>query len=128
MSRPKCTNCGMYSPGFRKDGFTKIFENSLTDKQITNNRVKGLQRPDMIKKNAGNGNGNSSSTGAASDLPNIKHKGGSKYVLSTEVRNILRSLFHKEQAILQKFSIRDLTNTTQLVETFFQTISFSSSY
>lgn len=102
LSRPKCTNCGMYSPGFRKDGFTKIFENSLTDKQITNNRVKGLQRPDMIKKNAGNANGNSSSTGAASDLPNIKHKGGSKYVLSTEVRNILRSLFHKEQAILQK--------------------------
>lgn len=70
----------------------------MTDKQITNNRVKGLQRPDMIKKNAGNGN----SSSAASDLPNIKHKGGSKYVLSTEVRNILRSLFHKEQAILQK--------------------------
>ena len=49
LSRPKCHNCGMYSPGFRKDGFTKIFENSLTEKQITNNRVKGLQRPSMIK-------------------------------------------------------------------------------
>ncbi|EMG49787.1 hypothetical protein SBY92_004773 [Candida maltosa Xu316] len=97
LSRPKCANCGMYSPGFRKDGFTKIFENSLTDKQITNNRVRGLQRPDMIKKNTSS-NGKSS----VSDLPNIKHKGGSKYVLSTEIRNILRSLFNKEQPVLQK--------------------------
>ncbi|RCK64250.1 hypothetical protein Cantr_10400 [Candida viswanathii] len=96
LSRPKCYNCGMYSPGFRKDGFTKIFENSLTEKQITNNRVKGLQRPSMIKKNEGK------SSSEVSDLPNIKHKGGSKYVLSTEIRNILRSLFNKEQAVLQK--------------------------
>ena len=48
---------------FQKRWVYQDFENSLTDKQITNNRVKGLQRPDMIKKNAGNGNGNSSSTG-----------------------------------------------------------------
>lgn len=97
LSRPKCHNCGMYSPGFRKDGFTKIFENSLTEKQITNNRVKGLQRPSMIKKS-----NNKSSSSEVSDLPNIKHKGGSKYVLSTEIRNILRSLFNKEQHVLQK--------------------------
>ena len=32
------------------------------------------------------------------------------YQLKLEI--FLRSLFHKEQAILQKFSIRDLTNTT----------------
>ncbi|CAD1810725.1 RNA polymerase Rpb1, domain 5 family protein [Candida parapsilosis] len=96
LSRPKCSNCGMYSPSFRKDGFTKIFENSLNDKQITNNRVRGLQRPDMIKKNG------SSNSSAASDIPNIKHKGGSKYVLSSEVRNIIRAVFKNEQPVLQK--------------------------
>lgn len=40
----------MFSPKFRKDGFTKIFETALNEKQITNNRVKGFIRQDMIKK------------------------------------------------------------------------------
>ncbi|KAI3404092.2 RPA190 [Candida oxycetoniae] len=97
LSRPKCSNCGMYSPSFRKDGYTKIFENSLNDKQITNNRVRGLQRQDMLKKNGGVKNGSD-----ASDIPNIKHKGGSKYVLASEVRNIIRAVFEKEQSVLQK--------------------------
>ncbi|KAK6459425.1 alpha subunit of RNA polymerase I [Scheffersomyces xylosifermentans] len=96
LSRPKCDNCGMYSPTFRKDGFTKIFENSLTDKQITNNRVKGLNRPDMLRSGASTTNSNSGES-----IPNIKHKGGSKYVLSTEIRNILRSVFSNEQNIIQ---------------------------
>ncbi|CAI5756906.1 unnamed protein product [Candida verbasci] len=94
LSRPKCSNCGMYSPSFRKDGFTKIFENALTDKQISNNRVRGLQRPDMIRKQQKKLD--------VSDIPNIKHKGGSKYILSSEVKNVLKSVFDKEQAVLQK--------------------------
>ncbi|KAI5950805.1 RPA190 [Candida jiufengensis] len=96
LGRPKCSNCGMYSPSFRKDGFVKIFENSLTDKQITNNRVRGLQRPDMIRKNG------SKSNSGASDIPNIKHKSGSKYVLASEIRNVIRAVFEKEQPVLQK--------------------------
>jgi DNA-directed RNA polymerase I subunit RPA1 len=95
LSRPKCDNCSMYSPSYRKDGFTKIFENSLTDKQVTNNRVKGLPRPDMLKKGGASQSNNE-------NMPNIKHKGGSKYVLSTEIRNILRSVFENEQRIVQK--------------------------
>lgn len=95
LSRPKCDNCGMYSPTFRKDGFTKIFENALRDKQVTNNRVKGLVRPDMFKVGASSATSNGS-------MPNIKHKDGFKYVLSTEIRNILRAVFEKEQAIIQK--------------------------
>ncbi|ODV76905.1 putative DNA-directed RNA polymerase I 190 kda polypeptide largest subunit [Suhomyces tanzawaensis NRRL Y-17324] len=96
LSRPKCDNCGMYSPGFRKDGFVKLFENALTDKQLSNNRVKGVQRPDMMK------GGQTKSTSGETAMPNIKHKGGSKYVLSTEIRNILRAVFVNEQAIIQK--------------------------
>lgn len=96
LSRPKCDHCGMFSPSFRKDGYTKLFENALSDRQISNNRVKGLNRPDMLRVE---NNGKSSSSDS---LPSIKHKGGSKYVLSTEVRNIFRAVFKNEQDIIQK--------------------------
>lgn len=92
LARPRCDNCGMYSPTFRKDGFVKLFENSLRDKQITNNRVKGLKRPDMLRIGS-----NKSDT-----MPNIKHKEGSKYILSTEIHNILNAVFENEQDVLNK--------------------------
>ncbi|CAH2351349.1 DNA-directed RNA polymerase I subunit Rpa190p [[Candida] railenensis] len=98
LSRPKCDNCSMYSPTFRKDGFVKLFENALKDKQITNNRVKGFSRPDMLRPGANK----KSTINENSSLPNLKHKSGSKYVLATEVRNILRAVFEKEQPIIQK--------------------------
>ncbi|ODV97684.1 hypothetical protein PACTADRAFT_38393 [Pachysolen tannophilus NRRL Y-2460] len=96
LSRPKCDNCGMYSPAFRKDGFTKIFENALKDKQIANNRVKGLARRDMLKNGSGSGSGSQ----VNDTMPSLRHKVGSKYVLSTEIRNILRSVFKKEQSVI----------------------------
>ncbi|CDO96408.1 unnamed protein product [Kluyveromyces dobzhanskii CBS 2104] len=114
LSRPKCDSCGMFSPKFRKDGFTKIFETALTDKQVTNNRVKGLVRQDMIKKKIqmkklqSNGNGASNEEeeeeeefGTARSPVNLKPKTGSTYILSTEVKNILRAVFKNEQEVLQ---------------------------
>lgn len=114
LSRPKCDNCGMFSPKFRKDGFTKIFETALTDKQITNNRVKGLIRQDMIKKKnqmkklqVNDTSSESASRdedgefGTARSPVNLKPKTGSTYILSTEVRNILRAVFRSEQEVLQ---------------------------
>ncbi|ODV83616.1 hypothetical protein CANARDRAFT_9435 [[Candida] arabinofermentans NRRL YB-2248] len=92
MSRPKCDNCGMYSPTFRKDGFSKIFENSLREKQLSNNRIKGMSRKDMLKSN--------SSESDKNELPSIKHKEGSRYVLSTEIRNLLRAVFKNEQKVI----------------------------
>lgn len=97
LSRSKCENCGMFSPTYRKDGFTKIFENALREKQISSNRVKGLVRPDMLKKNP-----SSLSSASSEKIPSIKLKSGSKYVLSTEVKNILKGVFDNEQAIMQK--------------------------
>lgn len=94
LARPKCDNCGMYSPSFRKDGYTKIFEIGLREKQLSNNRVKGLVRPDVLKRNA--------SSGSTGSMPSIKLSTGSKYVLSAEIRNILRSVFENEQPIMQK--------------------------
>lgn len=92
LSRGKCENCGMFSPTFRKDGAVKIFENSLTDKQESSNRVKGGSRPDALKKQP-----SQSSTSLGS-----KSKAGSKYVLLTEVRYILRNVFKNEQVVMQK--------------------------
>lgn len=108
LARARCDNCGMFSPKFRKDGFTKIFETALTDKQLTNNRVKGLIRQDMIKKQQQSKKlgGTESSATLDEDFNSDRNmssrpKTGSTYILSTEVRNILRALFKKEQQVLQ---------------------------
>lgn len=97
LSRNKCDNCSMFSPTFRKDGFTKIFENSLTDKQEINNRVKGQARQNMIKSKKGE-------DAMDVDEPQQQQRAatskGSKYVLSTEVRNVMRSLFKREEHII----------------------------
>ncbi|KAH3666448.1 hypothetical protein OGAPHI_003444 [Ogataea philodendri] len=94
LSRPRCDNCGMYSPTFRKDGFSKIFELGLKDKQISNNRIKGLQRHDMLK----NGSNGSEKPNGTDEFAQPKE--GSKYVLSTEIRNILRKVFKNEQTLM----------------------------
>ncbi|EDO15790.1 hypothetical protein Kpol_1040p3 [Vanderwaltozyma polyspora DSM 70294] len=107
LSRPKCDNCGMYSPKFRKDGFTKIFETALNDKQLTNNRVKGFIRHDMLKKQeqakklTGSDETTEEEQFDVGRNPSARPKTGSTYILSTEVRNILRAVFKTEQEVLQ---------------------------
>lgn len=110
-SRPKCDNCGMHSPTYRKDGYVKIFENGLRESQISANRVKGLPRLDTLKK----------SSGSSESVPSVQHlKAGSKYVLAAEVRTILRNLFDNEQAIVQKlFHSRPLMTTYVSADMFF---------
>ncbi|GMM55856.1 DNA-directed RNA polymerase I core subunit [Maudiozyma humilis] len=107
LSRAKCGNCGMFSPKFRKDGFTKIFESALNEKQLTNNRVKGFVRQDMIKKqqqakalDGAEQSGEDADFGIGRN-PIAKSKTGSTYMLSTEIRNILNAVFKKEQQVLQ---------------------------
>lgn len=87
LSRPKCDNCGMYSPLYRKDGFTKMFEQGLSDKQLANNRVKGVPRPQIMK-------------GGSSDDVEVRSK-GSKYVLAAEIAGILRGVFNNEARYLR---------------------------
>ncbi|SCU84524.1 LANO_0C01596g1_1 [Lachancea nothofagi CBS 11611] len=113
LSRPKCDNCGMFSPKFRKDGFTKIFETALTEKQQTNNRVKGLIRADAIKKQQQRRKLAEDQNQTSDDQMDVdeefgygrdassRPKAGSTYILSTDVRNTLRSVFKKEQEVLQ---------------------------
>lgn len=110
LARPKCHNCGMYSPQYRKDGFAKVFETSLRDKQVANNRVKGLVRPDMVGKRAVPET--SSATSGASS--------GSKYVLSGEIKNILNAVFAKEQIVIQRlFHLRPQLTAEVLADMFF---------
>lgn len=115
LTRPKCDRCGMYSPSFRKDGYAKIFENALRDKQLSANRIKGVVRPDMLRKN-----GAASSTSAASSIPSFKPVQGLKYILSTEVRNVLRAVFANEQEVLQMvFHSRPMSTATVSADMFF---------
>ena len=95
LGRPRCDNCGMYSATFRKDGFTKMFENPLKDKQLNANRARGRKRPDMLKKGE-----QSLDDSRSQDMD--QRLVGSKYVMSTEVRNIMRLVFDNEQPLVQK--------------------------
>lgn len=119
LLKKKCDDCQMYSPSFRKDGYTKIFENELPEKQKSYNRVKGLSRPDVLKRANGAKTG-ASSADAQLNLPSIKLTQGSKYILSTEIRNILRAVFENEQALLQKlFHARPLDTAVVSADMFF---------
>lgn len=110
-----CDHCGMYSPTFRKDGYSKIFENELHEKHKSYNRVKGGTRPDMLKRSSDTG-----LTSAPGKIPTIKASSGSKYILSTEIRNILRAVFSNEQAFLQKlFHARPLDTSSVSADMFF---------
>ncbi|WPK26041.1 hypothetical protein PUMCH_003386 [Australozyma saopauloensis] len=114
LMKKRCESCGMYSPSFRKDGYAKIFENELPEKQKSVNRMKGLSRPDMLKSSAG------SSSSQTTKMPTIKLYSGSKYILSTEIRNILRAVFVNEQELLQKlFHARPLNTAPVTADMFF---------
>ena len=82
LGKKKCENCGLFSSTFRKDGFSKIFENALKDKEATNNRIK------------------LGSIKSKKSFIHMPPKAGSKYVLSTEVRSIMRALFNTEASII----------------------------
>lgn len=83
LTKKKCENCGLFSSSFRKDGFSKIFENALKDKEATNNRIK---------------------LGSMKNKKAFLHhppKTGSKYVLSTEVRTLMRALWNTESEMIK---------------------------
>ena len=93
LVKKRCERCSMHSPTFRKDGYSKIFENELSEKLAAYNNTKGGVRPDVLKRGG---------AASAAKLPAIKLRPGSKYILSTEIRNILRAVFDNEQVVLQK--------------------------
>lgn len=84
LSRPKCDNCGMYSPKFRKDGYSKIFEQSLKGTFDKHNKIKGGTRQTMIGKEA--------------QIPKAG-KDSARFILSEEVRNILSAVFQTERTL-----------------------------
>ncbi|KAH6678960.1 DNA-directed RNA polymerase I subunit RPA1 [Plectosphaerella plurivora] len=47
----KCDACGGLSPGFRKDGFVKIFEKPLSDKEMAKMAQKNLKAKDAMAMN-----------------------------------------------------------------------------
>lgn len=99
--RLSCDNCKMISPKYRKDGFVKIFELPLSIKQQRHNSIRTLKRKrvvvsqnDEIKQKPVPGE-------EVLRIPTEaeESKQASRYVLSVEVLNTLRSLFDQEKAI-----------------------------
>lgn len=97
IARNSCQNCKMASPKYRKDGFTKLFEQPLSPKEIAANRIIGHTRTNMTKVQK-RLEENSSNADVSDKISNSAT--GSKYVLSTEVRNIMIALFAKEKRIM----------------------------
>lgn len=88
LSRGLCENCGMYSPAYRKDGIAKIFELPLPEKKEQNNKIKGVRKKNMI------------SNSDKHDYPVPKAGAHGRYIMSSEVRNILDGLFKMEQQVM----------------------------
>lgn len=126
----KCEACGGVSPGFRKDGFVKIFEKPLSDREMAKMAQKNLKardamaiaseaklKPDGYNSDEGIADIESSSdadqggeaavSAAASDsadkdeaVPDTKPATRQRYITAMEVRKRLGMLFEKEQDIL----------------------------
>ncbi|KAK9241224.1 hypothetical protein V1525DRAFT_392485 [Lipomyces kononenkoae] len=135
LSRQKCDNCGMFSPGFRKDGTSKIFETALRDKQLQNNKLKGGYRQDAmfdradrrsrqmnvneVKQKEENDNIEDEEIDNVDGKPQPAKSVSGRYVLSTEVRNHLRRLFRKEKNIVQLIFQSKATSDSVNADMFF---------
>lgn len=101
-SRKSCDNCKMISPKYRKDGFAKIFEQPLTAKEYRSNSLRSLKRKRVITNQNGElrekqpPEENEMRFPVNSADPEV-NKQASRYVLSVEVLNTLRSLFTHEK-------------------------------
>ncbi|ODV90235.1 hypothetical protein CANCADRAFT_103917 [Tortispora caseinolytica NRRL Y-17796] len=94
LTRSKCNNCGMFSPTYRKDGFSKIFELPLSPKQLSNNRARGIERENVLFDKT-------SELGATDPSRLLKKAAdGPRYVFSNEVYQHLSRLFQREHKIL----------------------------
>lgn len=102
-SRKSCDNCKMISPKYRKDGFAKIFEQPLTEKEQRHNSLRTLKRKRVVASQ--NGELKEKLPPREGDEvrlpadPVAFGKQASRYVLSVEVLNTLRSLFVQEREI-----------------------------
>lgn len=108
LSRPRCENCGMYSPKFRKDGLTKIFETGLSEKQLRHNKTKGHERPIMLVEQKVRDSELQKSYSAADAVEEpmpvmadvrLKSQHGNRFINSIEVCNTMRSVFRHEQPL-----------------------------
>ncbi|KAK7204850.1 hypothetical protein BZA70DRAFT_248940 [Myxozyma melibiosi] len=132
LARPKCDNCGMFSPTFRKEGMSKVFEISLKEKQAQNNKLKGGYRQDAFydqgqrRREGKTPEADSESMMEDDETDDSRQASASKassqqrYVLSTEVHNHLRRLFRKEKGIMKTiFQSRTGGSDTASADMFF---------
>lgn len=84
LSRPKCQNCKMYSPSYRKDGIVKIFEKPLNEKQITTNNIVGLKNSNV----------------STNKSTQSSRQNSTKYLLCSEIQSLLNSVFANEAGLL----------------------------
>lgn len=105
LSRPRCDNCGVYSPKFRKDGLSKIFETGLSEKQLQHNKASGMERPIMMRDISEeeyrclDREANEVEEPLAPMEVRLKSQHGNRFVNSIEICNIMRTVFRLEQPL-----------------------------
>lgn len=95
-----CDNCKMISPKYRKDGFAKIFEQPLSVKDQRHNSLRSLKRKRVVIQDGEIKQKAPPSEETQIRLPaEVVNEGrqSSRYVLSVEVLNLIRSLFVQER-------------------------------
>lgn len=90
VAKSQCAQCGMHSPAYRKDGISKIFEMPLSENKEKVNQSKGLRARNMIRDRSD----------PINEYPLPKAGANGRYLLSSEVRNILVTLFEHEQQLM----------------------------
>lgn len=102
LSRPRCDNCNMFSPKFRRDGVTKIFETGLSDRQLKQNMANvetKAESKEKLKKWA------KEASAIEEPLPHLdfklKSQHGNRFMSSIEVCSLLRLLFRADQSLCQ---------------------------
>lgn len=84
-----CANCHMICPKFRKDGYSKIFELGLSEKDFKANSSKAMTRTRTVfQREPRKGVQSTAST-----------KNQTRYILSSEVLELLNSLFRNENSM-----------------------------
>lgn len=119
-SRVKCDNCSMICPRYRKDGFEKIFELPLNpaDQQKNNIKNQFKRKRQVISGDIPKGKQPPSDDNSLTS--NSEKSNSTRYVLSVEVLNLLRSLFKQEASICSVlFNVRPNKHNPPSAEMFF---------
>ncbi|CDK29787.1 unnamed protein product [Kuraishia capsulata CBS 1993] len=106
LSRRKCENCKAFNPNFRKDGFSKIFEQPMSEAQQRYNIAIGKRHPKFLK--------------VAGEDADEEYPTSQSYTISLSIKDFLNGVFSSERDMIHYlFNSRPLSNKVVTADIFF---------